>query len=286
MGRIAPFAVGLVCGALAASCAFGPPALVPGAPVQFVRSIVFYGHPVKLHLVRPCRIAPDHPLLLFATGDGGWRGKDLATFRQLAQWNYPLAGFSSPDYLRRLGDRSDTTTPERLARDYGRFIKVAKEAMGLPPGTPTVLVGVSRGAGLSVVAAGQTPLQPSLAGVLAVALTKEEEYVRHFPFRLGRHAAGDRADRMVMVQTYAYLPRLRAVPIVVIQSTHDNYLPAARARVLFGSDTALRRFHAIAARDHSFDGARDTLYAEMQSSLAWICRPHAAAGAAAGRETP
>ena len=282
MGRVARVVLGLASLALAWGCVIGPPPLTPDAPVQFERSIVFYGHPLVVHLVRPCALDAAHPLLLYATGDGGWRGKDLDTFRHLARWGYPLAGFSAPDYLKHLGDESDTTTPARLAEDYGQLIAVTKDALGLPADTPTVLVGVSRGADLSVVAAGQRRLQPGLAGVLAVALTREEEYVRHRRFRFRRRPtpAEVQAQEMVMVQLYEYLPQLGSLPISVIQSTNDNYLPADQARVLFGPDSTYRQFHSIAARDHSFGGARDEMYAEMKSSLTWIVQrmPGAAAG--------
>jgi hypothetical protein len=56
----------------------------------------------------------------------------------------------------------------------------------------------------------------------------------------------------------------------VIQSTHDSYLPADAARVLFGPDTERRQFHAIEARDHSFGDARAALYDAIQASLIWI----------------
>ena len=73
-----------------------------------------------------------------------------------------------------------------------------------------------------------------------------------------------------MVDVYEYLPRLGDLPIAVIQSTRDNYLPAAAARALFGPDTARRRFHAINAGNHSFSGARSELYAAMRSALVWV----------------
>src|SRR6185436_9226386 len=138
-------------------------------------------------------------------------------------------------------------------------IAAAKQALLLPDSTHVILVGVSRGAGLSVVAAGQRALQPSLDGVLVMGLTKEEEHVRWFRRRI-----------YAELQTYDYLPRLGSLPLAVIQSTHDNYLPADAARTLFGGDTDRRRFHAIEARNHSFAGARALLYDTVRTSLVWM----------------
>lgn len=253
---------------LASACAIHPRVAASDLPTAGVATIRLYDHALNVHFSRP-RQAGDRPLLLYATGDGGWRGKDKEVFDQLAGWNYPVAGFSAPDYLSHLGFESGTTTPRRLGRDYERLIAFAQQVMRLPAGRPTILVGVSRGAGLAVVAAGQAELRPELAGVLAVGLTKEEEYVRRY--RVRRDSPSDMPRReLLMVQTYEYLPRLLALRVAVIQSTQDNYLPADQARRLFGPDTETRRFHPIEARNHSFGGARAALYDEMKTSLEWM----------------
>jgi hypothetical protein len=220
---------------------------------------------LRLHLSRGAG-GVDRPLLVYATGDGGWHRKDVDVYRHLVAFGYPTVGFDARDYVTHLGAR-DATTPARLAADYERIIAAAKDALRLPGGYPVVLVGVSRGAGLSVVAAGQRDLRPSIGGVLAVALTKEEEYVKILPRlrRRGRPPTGPE-----MVEVYDYLPRLAAMPIAVVQSTRDNYLPASAARVLFGPDNPHRWLQPIQARNHSFGGARPQLYDAMDRSLAWI----------------
>jgi pimeloyl-ACP methyl ester carboxylesterase len=263
---------------LAAGCMHRAEAPSANTPVESERYVVFYDHPLEVHLARRPRVAPGMPLLLYATGDGGWRGKDKAVYNQIITWGYPAAGFSAPDYLNHLGFVSGTTTPARLARDYQRLIEFAKASLDLPPATPTILVGVSRGAGLAVVAAGRPETRSELAGVLAVALTKEEEYVRHYRVRRGASPSDMPRRELVEFQTYEFLDRLRSVPLVVIQSTNDSYLPAGAARELFGPDTALRRLYAIEASDHSFGGARQELYDRMASSLEWIRDAHPAPG--------
>jgi hypothetical protein len=239
-------------------------------PIEFQRTITFYEHPLDVHLARPAHPQTGAPLVLYATGDGGWRGKDVDTYRRMIAWGYPVAGFSAPSYLKHLGFVSGTTTPGRLARDYQRLIEFAKAYLRLPPETRTILVGVSRGAGLAVVAAGRPEINAELAGVVAVALTKEEEYVRSYRVRRGKSPADMPTRELVDFQTYEHLGRLRALPLVVIQSTGDSYLPADAARQLFGPDTALRRFFAVPSRDHSFSNARQALFDQMASALAWM----------------
>jgi len=256
--------------AAACSCAGHVPPLTPGAPVRMSIYVPFSDRDeLELHLSRPCVLDAAHPLVLFATGDGGWRGKDKAAFERMTGWGYPLAGFSAPAYLRHIVRHMHAAGPADVARDYRRMIAAAKARLGISASAPTVLVGVSRGSGLAVAAAGEPGLQRELAGIVAVALTREEEYVH----RLTRKRRSPESEpELVMLDNYEYLPRLRSLPLAIIQSTHDDYLPAEEARRLLGPDSALRELHPIASKNHSFSDAREPLYAELRSSLAWVCR--------------
>src|SRR5205814_1485137 len=218
-------------------------------PIVADRPIALNEHSLRLHFANPnagTSTDASRPLLVFATGDGGMHRKDLDAYHHLVALGYPIVGFDAHDYVTHLGPQAGTT-PARLAADYEHIIDTARQALHVSAVDPVVLVGVSRGAGLSVVAAGQRTLRNSIAGVVAVALTQEEEYVRWY-----RRLRGvERARRPVVVDVYEYLPRLGDMPIAVIQSTRDNYLPAAAARTRFGPDNAHRRFQSIDARNHS-----------------------------------
>ena len=252
-------AVGIVIAFVVSGCVYRVPGGQP-RPVQSTRDVTLDGSRITLHL-SSVGVADRRPLLVYATGDGGWRGKDLDLFRHLAAWGYATAGFSAPQYVKQLQGDDEITTPERLARDYVAIIAAAEQALTLPDSTAVILVGVSRGAGLSVVAAGQPAIRPLVDGVVVMGLTKEEEHVRW-----------RRRRQSTELQIYDYLPQLADMPIAVIQSTRDNYLPAADARSLFGADTARRQFHAIDARNHSFAGARPILYDTLRTSLEWVAR--------------
>ena len=218
--RVSAFVGCVVLGSvLSASCVMGPK-LDPSRTVVFVRPITLYQHPLDIHLAWPRDGGSGLPLLVYATGDAGWWRHDSEVFRELASWGYPVAGFSSRNYLKNLV--TDTTTPQALARDYRRVIDFARDALALPPGRPVLLVGLSRGAGLAIVAAGQRAVRDVVAGVLAVALTKEEEYVKHYRVRATGSGARRSGRELVDIETYAYLPQL-SMPVAVIQSTHDRY---------------------------------------------------------------
>jgi fermentation-respiration switch protein FrsA (DUF1100 family) len=218
-----------------------------------------HGHALRLHLSKPAAGEPKPVLLVYATGDAGWWGKDREIFHHMATWGYPVVGFSAREYVHHLG--SDRVHPADIALDYRAIVDAALSRLGLSSSVRPVLVGKSRGAGLSVAAAVDPPFNATMAGVLAVGLTREEEYV---------HGRVHRPPELAMLQTYARLDDIGFVPVAVIQSTNDQYIPAGEARQLFGPDTSSRELVPVVSRDHNFGGAVDRLYQEMERAIEWI----------------
>jgi hypothetical protein len=251
------------------ACMSRPPTLQPDSRATlFVRDASLDTERIQVHLVRAAGAGDGRPLLLYATGDGGWRSADRGLFQHLARWGYPVAGFSARHYLEHLG--FEATTPAHVAEDYGRLIAFAKRELELPADTATVLVGFSRGSGLAVVAAGQSELRPVLGGLLAVALDDEEEYVH----KVSAPGVRPRSDRLLAsMRPYDVLKSLDGLPLAVIQSTQDGYLKAADARRLFGPDGEWRRFYSVEARNHTFADAREALYEQARVALEWIVSP-------------
>ena len=253
-------------------------AVTIGAPVHAAPSLdnfelatlQLYGRPLQIH----CACPPGGPskgvLVLYSTGDGGWKGLDRELVTRIVAWGYPVGGFDSGRYLKDLGYSAHPTTPEQMGRDFDQILAFTLRVLGLPPETPVILAGWSRGAGLSVVAAGQPGTQRRLAGVIGVALTEAEENVVHHKVHKGA-APGDVPRReLVELDTYEYLPRLGALPVAILQSTNDGYVPAEDARRRLGPDTSCRRLFAIESSGHGFGGGREILYQRLKESLAWI----------------
>jgi dienelactone hydrolase len=259
---------------LAGGGCYSTPGLEPGeGRVVSVERVVLESESVNLHLARPARVRPGMPVLLYATGDGGWRPADRQLFRALAEWGYPVAGFAAPGYLRHFRNVPGVVTPAHVAEDYLRLFRAARERLDLPPETPLVLMGFSRGAGLAIVAATRPEIRTHLAGVVVVALLDVEENVH------GRLRGANAGRDPVFFEPFAELPSIGATRVAVIQSTRDHYLPAAAARRLFGPDSEDRRFISVEARGHTFGGAREELLRQVRESLAWITEHPQAGGA-------
>jgi hypothetical protein len=233
--------------------AAGPAAQSAAAPHD--RSVQIRRQNVGLHLATGTARAAG-PLLLYATGDGGWPG-DERLFDRMRPLGLPMAGFNSVDYLVSIDSPSRTVDAETVAADFNAIVTTALEGLALPQSRPVVLMGFSRGAGLAVAAATSTPFRARLRGILAVALAANEEFV---------------TERARELQTYAALARLGSLRVALIQSTRDEFVPAADAQRRFGPDGPTRRLRAIDAKDHSFSDKLGELTREMQAAVEWIVR--------------
>ena len=110
-----------------------------------------------------------------------------------------------------------------------------------------------------MVAAGERRLEPLVEGMIIIA-SPIEGLCGAARDRISDAGQACRCPNRGwrMVKPYQYLNRIGS-PLSLIQSTNDEYVPAATAGRWFGPDTTLRRFHPIRSRNHSFSDARDAL---------------------------
>jgi hypothetical protein len=278
---IRPFVV-LLTAALSVSCArLGRIQTAPSVPGRvFSARLALEGKPFDLHLASPSRpIAPD-ALVLYASGDGGWFGEAVDMFQQIAGAGYYAVGFSSRTFLNLQRRAGEAATVDRLVDDYQRIIGHARLALGMPASTRTVLTGWSRGAAFAVLVGSDIRARPDLLGVVAIGLDDGED----LKTSADPEAAADDGPRTIIwhrapFDTYRRIPSIAPLRCAVIQSTHDNYLPAADARRLFGVDSETRRFFSVDARNHRFSGGESQFDGTLRLALAWVVSHASAEGA-------
>ena len=244
--------------ALAGSLAATAPASSPAAT-----TVVLRGHP---QVVRLYGTRGDGPPVIVSSGDGGWMhlGPRVAEF--LAARGFFVVGFDARAYLAAFTSGSATLRPEDAPVDYRTLVDFAARGSSERP----ILVGVSEGAGLSVLAAADAATKPLIRGVVTLGLPDRNElgwrwrdaliYVTHGvpnePMFLARNVVGGVAP----------------VPLAAIHSTHDEFVPLDEARGIFAHAGPPSRFWTVAARDHRFSDSRDVLEADLLEALAWIRR--------------
>lgn len=260
-------AIGL---ATACTATHAPVRLAPARtpPRVVTTTVMLHGSPLELHLATPAAPA-SATLVLYASGDGGWFGAAVDMFRDIAEGGYRTVGFSARAFLRIERPRHGTLSPRVLAADYAAILVRACATLGLPADTPVILTGWSRGAAFAAIAASESVLSAATHGVVAIGLAADEN------LRVGDEegdggGGGARSPRPDGFAPYGRLRALSSVRCAVIQASRDDYLPAAKAQVLFGDNGPSRRLYAIQARNHRFSGGHAAFVLALTDALSWV----------------
>jgi hypothetical protein len=249
----------------------------PNAVREFSAQVGVGDEPLTLHLASsPTPLSASTPLVLYASGDGGWFGAAVRMFHTIAGSGLPTVGFSTKAFMRIERRRSRPLSVAHVAEGYQRIIDAARAQLRLAPETAVVLTGWSRGASLGVLVASSREADPRVIGLVAVGLAADEQLdVEGDNDDDGGEGTGvasvvnnDLHARSIAM--YPLLSRIAPRRVVVIQASRDGYLPAARARELFGPDSAMRRLVAIDARNHRFDGGESGFAAALVEAVDWV----------------
>ena len=242
----------------------------PGQFEAHRQEIVVAGRTYHARYVTPAGTT-GKPLIAFFTGDAGFLGTSGMLFEHLAEAGYPLAGFDSREALEPIKKSGEPVTVAQAAGGIGEAIERAKADLGLPASTPLLVVGFSRGATFVAFTAVHPRLHQGLAGAVAIALTRESDYLKA-PDPAERPPE-IQVDEKGRIQLYPALALIGAIPVAIIQSTHDRYVPSAESRRLLGPDTPARRLYEVEASNHGFGGADETLLHDLDEALRWIEAP-------------
>ena len=235
--------------------------IAPGpCPAETKATITLRGQEQTLRLFGP-RTGPP---VIVSSGDGGWThlGPDVAAF--LETRGFFVVGFDCKHYLSSFTSGSTTLAPSDVPIDYRALVDYARSGRA----EPVLLVGVSEGAGLSVLAASAPSLQASLRGVLALGLPDVNElgwrfsdsaiYVTHKTPNEPTFRAAD------------YVPRLGAVPLAALHATHDEFVPVDEVKRLLALPGGPKRLVILEAADHRFSDKQPELQKAMLEALDWM----------------
>lgn len=238
-------------------------------------SLTMEGEPLTLHLANPkAPSGEQRPLVLYASGDGGWFGAAVGMFRTIAHAGFPVVGFSTKTFLHIERGRAHPISVGHIAKDYQGIVERAKAELHLPADTPVLLTGWSRGAALAVLVGVDHRVGADVTGIVAIGLTIDEQLDVD---------GGDDGDPDVddgggvrtrpagrVIDLYPLLSQLPPRRTVVIQASKDAHLPAARARELFGPDTDVAHFMTVEAHNHRFSGGEAQFAETLRQALTWL----------------
>jgi pimeloyl-ACP methyl ester carboxylesterase len=211
--------------------------------------------------------SPGGAPVVVTSGDGGWihLGPDVA--RYLASQGYSVAGVDAKAYLSSFTEGSRTLAPGDVPGDYRVFVDAARQDQNVK----VPLVGVSEGAGLSVLAASDPALQPLLAGVVGLGLPEVNELGWRWRDQIIYFTKG--TPKEPAFKASEFVPRLGSLRLVAIHSTHDEFVPLDEVKRAVEPLSAARKLWLIEATDHRFSGNTDEMHRRLLEALEWFKTP-------------
>jgi fermentation-respiration switch protein FrsA (DUF1100 family) len=223
-------------------------------------TIEIRGHRQVLRVYGPSQGEP----VIVTSGDGGWIHLGPHVAELLGSRGFFVVGFDARSYLEAFTSGGTTMRAEDEPGDYRALARWTIDVTGKAP----ILVGVSEGAGLSVLAAADPETKRLTRGVIGLGLPDQNElgwrwrdaviYVTH-----------GRPDEPSF-SSAALVPRLAPLPLAAIHSTGDEFVPVDEVRHIIQAAHEPKRLWIVDACNHRFSDKLNEFDARLLDAVSWI----------------
>ena len=138
----------------------------PPTAASSTETVQIRGHSQTLHTYGSRGGEP----VIVSSGDGGWVHLGPHIAQTLAARGFFVVGFDVKTYLQGFTSTQGTLRPEDVPADYCALLEFASRGASVKP----VLIGVSEGAGLSILAAADRRTHTAAAGVVGIGAANHE----------------------------------------------------------------------------------------------------------------
>jgi fermentation-respiration switch protein FrsA (DUF1100 family) len=204
------------------------------------------------------------PPVVVSSGDGGWIHLGPHVAEVLAAHGSFVVGVDVRAYLSSFTSRTGTLRPEDEPGDFAAIAGFAARGSAQKP----ILIGVSEGAGLSVLAATDAGTKASVAGVIALGLPDLNELGWRWKDALIYITHG--VPREPTFSTSAIVDRVAPLPLAAIHSTQDEFVPLAEARRIVDLARPPKRLWVVKASDHRFSDNLGEFDQRLLEAIAWV----------------
>jgi len=207
--------------------------------------------------------------VIVSSGDGGWVHLGPHVADVLAAKGFFVVGFDVKAYLEGFTSGTTTLRPEDEPADYKVIADFAAHGTNEKP----ILIGVSEGAGLSVLAASDPRMKTAIAGVIGLGLPDLNELGWRWKDALiyVTHRTPDEPTFSVS----AIVDRIAPVPLGAIHSTHDEFVPVAEVQHLLDRASEPKKLWIIKAANHRFSDNLTEFDQCLLEAISWITRQSA-----------
>ena len=204
--------------------------------------------------------------VIMGSGDVGWVGLAVAMAQQLNASGYTVAGVNVRQYLSAFSEGKSHLTVADVPRDYSAIADLLRSERLLS--APVILSGVSEGAALSALAASDPANHAWIDGVIAMGLPEVAELAWHWS-DVGAWILKKDANEPSF-HAHEIIAGVAPVPLVLIQSTKDEYVPEADYRRLYDTARDPKKLILIDASNHRFTDKQKELRGAYADALDWI----------------
>ncbi len=211
--------------------------------------------------------SPGNAPVVLSSGDLGWAGLVVYVAEFLSSQGYYVIGLNTKLYLASFTSNNSALNPRDVPGDYRTLIALAGQRTSTKP----ILIGISEGAGLSVLAATDPEVKTRIRGVLALGLPDQNELGwkwQDFTIWITKKAPNEPS---FMVEDI--IGKVSPLPLAEIHSTHDEFLPLDKAKAMFSKAGEPKQMWVIEATNHRFSDNRPELDRRMLEALEWIKKP-------------
>lgn len=231
-----------------------------GASTQTAHHLMIRGHVQQLQLYGPADGIP----IIVASGDGGWFHLGPHVAELLARRGFFVVGFDVKAYLAGFTTDTSTLRPTDEPGDFKTLAAFASAATGRKP----ILIGVSEGAGLAVLAAADPETNAVLSGVVGLGLPDHNElgwrwkdsliYLTHRP------------PNEPGFSSAALVSAVAPLPLALLESTHDEFVPLGETQRILARAAEPKRLWVIDATNHRFSSNLPEFDARLIEAIAWV----------------
>jgi len=223
--------------------------------------ILLRGHPqeVRIYGVR----GSGDPVIV-SSGDGGWVHLAPQVAEFLAAKGFFVIGFDAKAYLESFTSDNSTLRPEDEPGDFRTLVAYAARGSSRKP----ILIGVSEGAGLSVLAATQPEIKKEIAGVIGLGLPDMNEL--GWRWKDAMIYLSHRHPNEPMFSSAAVIGNVAPVPLAAIHSTNDEFVPLSEVQRVIAAAKEPKKLWVINAANHRFSDNVAEFNQRLLDAIAWL----------------
>jgi alpha-beta hydrolase superfamily lysophospholipase len=230
------------------------------APGQTRETLMLRGHAQSLRLYGSRGGTP----VIVSSGDGGWIHLGPHVAEVLAARGLFVVGFDAKAYLEAFTDGGTTLRKEEEPGDFKALTEFASRGATTKP----ILIGVSEGAGLSVLAAADPRTKEAIAGVIGLGLSDLNELGWRWKDAVIYLTHG--APSEPTFSAAAIVDRMSPLPLALIHSTNDEYVPLEKMRPVFDRAGEPKRLWTVKASNHRFSDNLAEFDRCLMEAIDWI----------------